>query len=88
MLILFTSSREGRSRRVEGFLSQVLQRRRNHDTFAIHNVTSEQRPDLLEKFAISETPTLLVVDGNRVKGRLSQPRGCQQINAFLSPWLK
>jgi hypothetical protein len=88
MLIFFTSSRDGRSRRAEGFLAQVLQRRRNHETFTVRVVAREERPDLLERFRIEVTPTLVVVQEKRVRGRLPQPRGCEDIQTFLSPWLK
>jgi hypothetical protein len=87
MLILFTSNREGRSRRAEGFLAQVLQRRRNHETFAVRYVAREERPDLLDKFRIDQTPTIVVVEEKRVRGRLAQPRGCEEIQTFLAPWL-
>jgi hypothetical protein len=86
-LILFTSNREGRSRRAEGFLAQVLQRRRNHETFAVRYVAREERPDLLDKFRIDQTPTIVVVEERRVRGRLAQPRGCEEIQTFLAPWL-
>jgi hypothetical protein len=88
MLLFFTSSRDGRSRRAEGFLAQVLQRRRNHETFRIHYVAQEERPDLLERFRIESTPTLVVVTDKRVRGSLAQPRGCEDIQTFLAPWLK
>jgi thioredoxin-like negative regulator of GroEL len=87
-LILFTSNREGRSRRAEGFLAQVLQRRRNHETFSVRYVAREERPDLLEKFRIRDTPTIVVVEEKRVRGRLAQPRGCDEIQSFLAPWLR
>jgi thioredoxin-like negative regulator of GroEL len=87
-LIFFTSSRDGRSRRAEGFLAQVLQRRRNHETFAVRYVAQEERPDLLERFRIEQTPTIVVVADRRVQGRLPQPRGCEEIQTFLAPWLK
>ena len=87
-MIFFTSSREGRSRRAEGFLAQVLQRRRNHETFTVHYVAREERPDLLERFRIERTPSLVVVEAKRVRGRLTQPRGCEEIQTFLAPWLK
>jgi len=87
-LILFTSNREGRSRRAEGFLAQVLQRRRNHQTFNIRYVAREERPDLLEKFGVEQTPTIVVVEKRRVRGRLHQPRGCDEIHEFLAPWLR
>jgi thioredoxin-like negative regulator of GroEL len=87
-LIFFTSSTEGKSRRAEGFLAQVLQRRRNHDTFTVRYVAREERPDLLERFRIETTPTIVVVEDKRVRGRLAQPRGCEEIQTFLAPWLK
>lgn len=87
-LLFFTSSRDGRSRRTEGFLAQVLQRRRNHETFTVRYVTREERPDLLERFRIQQTPTLVVVQENRVHSRLPVPRGAEEIQTFLAPWLK
>jgi hypothetical protein len=37
-LLFFFDARSGRSRRVEGFLAQVLQHRRNHDTFHLYRI--------------------------------------------------
>lgn len=87
-LIFFKSATEGRSRRAEGFLAQVLQRRRNHETFSVHYVAREERPELLERYRIERTPTLVVVEDKRIRGRLAQPRGSQEIQTFLAPWLK
>jgi thioredoxin-like negative regulator of GroEL len=65
-----------------------LQRRRNHETFSVVRVDEEERPDLLEHFKIETVPTLIVVDGRRVAGRLERPRGCRDIEGFLQPWLQ
>jgi len=65
----------------------VLQRRRNHDTFRFYAVAQEQRPDLIEKFRIAELPTLVVLEGKTVRGRLEGAAGCRQIETFLAPWL-
>lgn len=86
-LVFFHSGLSGNCRRVEGFLAQVLQRRRNHGTFRLYNVAQEERPDLLERFEITKTPTLVVIDGNTVQARLEHPRGCREIERFLAPWL-
>ncbi len=86
-LVFFHSSTSGRCRRVEGFIAQVLQRRRNHSTFKIYRVDAEERPDLFERFGVQSTPTLLVLERKVVQGRLAQPRGCKQIEEFLAPWL-
>jgi hypothetical protein len=66
----------------------VLQRRRNHETCAIRYVAREERPDLLERFRVADTPTIVVVEEKRVRGRLAQPRGCEDIQTFLAPWLR
>jgi thioredoxin-like negative regulator of GroEL len=86
-LVFFHSAVSGHCRRVEGFLAQVLQRRRNHGTFKVLRVAEEERPDLIERFKIDTLPTLVVVEGKSVAGRLERPRGCRDIEGFLSPWL-
>lgn len=87
-LIFFTSAVSGQCRRVEGYLAQVLQRRRNHGTFKVVTVRADERPDLIERFGIAELPTLVVVDENTERARLGRPRGCKQIESLLAPWLK
>ena len=87
-LVFFTSSTSGRCRRVEGFLAQVLQRRKNHGTFKLVVVDESERPDLLRRFQVDEVPTLVVIEGRHVEARLPRPRGCRQIETFLSPWLR
>ncbi len=86
-LVFFYSSTSGRCRRVEGFIAQVLQRRRNHSTFKLYRVAAEERPDLFRRFGVESTPTLVVTKQRTVQGRLVQPRGCREIEQFLAPWL-
>jgi thioredoxin-like negative regulator of GroEL len=88
ILVFFFSRLSGSSRRVEGYLAQVLQRRSNHDTFTLHRVESERRPDLVERLRVEELPTILVIEQKRVRARLERPRGCAQITEVLAPWLK
>jgi thioredoxin-like negative regulator of GroEL len=87
-LVFFYSNVSGRCRRVDGYLSQVLQRRKNHETFKLYRVAQEQRPDLVERFCVDDLPTLLVVQNKLVRGRLARPRTSQDIESFLSPWLQ
>jgi thioredoxin-like negative regulator of GroEL len=86
-LVFFQSSSSGRSRRVEGFLAQVLQRRANHDTFRIYRVDAQQEAELVERFGVETIPTLVIVEEKHVKGQLPNPRGCRDIEKFLAPWL-
>ena len=87
-LLFFCSPSSGRSRRTEGHLAQVLQRRHNHESFEIIRVGAEDRPDLVERFRVERVPTLLVVEDNAVKCRIVAPRGCRDLEAGLAPWLR
>lgn len=87
-LVYFHSAQSGHCRRVEGFLAQVLQRRRNHETFKVLHVEQRQRPDLFERFRVDGVPTLLLIESKAVRGRLESPRSCVDIERFLGPWLR
>jgi thioredoxin-like negative regulator of GroEL len=87
-LVFFHSDVSGNCRRVEGFLAQVLQRRHNHGTFKLYRVDQAERPDLAERFGVTELPTLVVVESKRVRAKLEKPRGCREIERFLAPWLR
>jgi Thioredoxin len=87
VLVFFYSQTSGASRRAEGFLAQVLQRRRNHDTFALRRVECGSRPDITGRFGIERLPALAVVEDKRVRAKIEQPRGCVEIQTMLAPWL-
>jgi thioredoxin-like negative regulator of GroEL len=87
-LVYFHSSRSGKCRRIEGYIAQVLQHRRNHETFKYYAVAQEERPDLLEKFGIELTPTIVVLERQSIAARLESPNGSKEIERFLQPWLK
>jgi hypothetical protein len=87
-LAFFYSPRSGKSRRADGYLAQVLQHRRNHDTFQLVRVDVDRRPDLATRFRVTETPTLIIIAGNRTRARVVNPTGCHQITRLLRAWLK
>jgi thioredoxin-like negative regulator of GroEL len=86
-LLFFYSLTSGSSRRAEGFLAQVLQRRRNHQAFLLHRIDADRNPELVERFRVDAIPALVVVENKRVRARLDRPRGCAQIRETLAPWL-
>ena len=88
LLIFFGSGRSGPCRRAEGFLAEVLQRRRNHESFVVRHVEVESRPELAERYRIEQLPTILVVEDKRLRMRLEKPRGCVEIQTALAPWLR
>ncbi len=87
-LLFFYSPTSGRCRRVEAYLAQVFQRRRNHDSFRLVRVAVDRRPDLVERFRIDTLPTLLVVEDRRVRRRIVAPSGCRELEQELQEWLR
>ena len=87
-LIFFYGKTSGPCRRVEAFLSQVLQRRHNHDTFRLTRVCAETHPELIEHFRVETLPTIVVVEDRRVKKRVTSPRGRKELEEALAPWLR
>ena len=87
-LVFFYSPQSGKCRRAEGYLAQVLQRRHNHETFDLHRVSVESRPDLAERFKVESVPTIVVVEGRRIKRRITAPDGCRSLERELAPWLR
>jgi thioredoxin-like negative regulator of GroEL len=87
-LILFYSPVSGRCRRTEAFIAQVLQRRKNHDTFDLVRVAVDARPDLAERFLIKEIPTIVVVEDRKVRKRIVSPSGSRELETALAHWLR
>lgn len=65
----------------------MLQRRRNHETFELVNVSIDERPDLARRFGVEEVPTILVLEGPDVRSRIVSPRGCRDLEHALETWL-
>jgi thioredoxin 1 len=76
LLVFFSSERSGPARRMESLLAHLA--RKERDRLRVIRVDVEHQPELAEKFRIAEVPTLVLVKGKRVVGRLegraSQPR--------------
>ena len=66
----------------------MLQRRRNHDTFELVRVPVDRKPELAERFLIDEVPTIVVVEGRKVRKRIVAPSGSRELETALAPWLK
>lgn len=87
-LLFFYSPTCGSSRKAEGFLAQVLQRRRNHETFTIRRIDFQAHTALAARLGVEQPPAIVVIEANRSRARLERPRGCAAIRATLAPWLK
>ena len=87
LLLLFGEYTSGQSRRMDGFVAHVLQRRHNHGSFRYRIVLREQRPDLFERFHVDAAPTLIVIDEGAVKARLVGYHRPGAVEELLAPWL-
>ncbi len=87
LLCFVYSPTSGPSRRAEGFLAQVLQRRKNHRAFIVQRINCVERPDLAKKLGAETVPSLIVVENRRVRARLESVNGCKNIERLLEPWL-
>lgn len=87
-LLFFYAASDGEPHRTEGYLAQVLERRRNHESFVVRRIETTERPDLAERYAIRNTPTLVVLNKRQIQARLELPRSAVEIHGLLSPWLR
>jgi thioredoxin-like negative regulator of GroEL len=87
-LVVFFSGRSGVCRRIDAYLADVLQRGRNHETFALVRIDVEARRDLAERFNVTALPTYLVIEDRKVRARLEEPQSSYEIAHGLGPWLQ
>src|SRR4029077_2782219 len=87
-LVFFHSPTSGQCRRTEAHLAQTLQRRKNRSRFEVVRVNVDERPDLGERFRVDAVPTLVVIEGRRVVGRIVSPHTALDLARSLKPWLR
>ncbi len=88
VLLFFYSETSGHSRRVEGFLAHVLQRRHNHTVFTLRRIDYDVCSELARRYAVEQPPAIVVLEGTVVRARLEKPRGRAEIQSTLAPWLR
>jgi thioredoxin-like negative regulator of GroEL len=86
-LLYFYSPRSGPSRRVEAFLDQVLQERKNHAVFSRGRVDVDRTPQLAEHFDVENLPAIVVLEEGRVVRKVEGRVSVGSIRDALSPWL-
>ena len=85
MLIFFTRETSGPARRMESLLAHVA--RKERDRLRVRRVDSDEHPDLLEKFAVEEVPSLVLVMEQRVVARLDGRANMPQIEHLIEQHL-
>jgi thioredoxin-like negative regulator of GroEL len=87
-LLYFYSPKSGLSRRVEAFLDQVLQERRNHQAFTRSRVDVDRTPQLAEHFDVSDVPAIVVLEDGHIVRKVEGRVSVGSIRDTLSPWLQ
>jgi thioredoxin 2 len=85
MLVFFTRSTSGPARRMESLLAHVARKERGR--LRVRRVDADEHPELLEKFAVEEVPSLVLVVEQRVVSRLDGRANMPQIEQLLEQHL-
>jgi thioredoxin 1 len=85
VLVFFTSQRSGPARRMESLLAHIA--RKERDSLQVKLVDVDERPDLAEKFRISQVPSLALVKGKRVVARLEGRATAPKIESMIDEQL-
>jgi thioredoxin-like negative regulator of GroEL len=86
LLVFFSSTRSGPSRRMESLVAHIA--RRDRDRLRVIQVDVDQRADLVEKLAVESAPTLVLVIGKRAVARLDGRASAPRIDAMLEEHLE
>jgi thioredoxin 2 len=87
LLAFFTEPRSGPARRMESLLAHLARKERGR--LRVTRVDIEEKPDVAERLNVETVPTLLLIKGKRVVGRLegrvSAPRIERMLDQHLEP---
>jgi thioredoxin 1 len=89
LLVFFSNTQSGPARRMESLLAHLARKERAR--LRVTRVDVAERPDLAERFRVTEVPTLVLVKGKkavaRIDGRTSAPRIERMLEPHLAPEL-
>jgi thioredoxin 1 len=85
LLVFFSHERSGPARRMESLLAHVA--RKERERLRVTRVDIDRRPDLAERFAVTEVPTLVLVKDKQAVARLEGRTSAPRIERMLEPFL-
>ena len=85
LLVFFSTEQSGPARRMESLLAHVA--RKERDRLRVTRVDVDARPDLAEKFKITDVPTLVLVKEKRAVARIEGRSSAPRIERMLEPHL-
>jgi thioredoxin-like negative regulator of GroEL len=86
LVVFFTSERSGPARRMESVLAHVVRKERNR--LRVICVDADEQADLAGRFHVEQVPTLVVVGGHAVVGRLEGRASAPRIESLLASCLQ
>ena len=85
LLIFFTSHRSGPARRMESLLAHIARKERGR--LRVSKVDVDERPEVAERFRVSQVPSLALIVERRVVSRLEGRATAPRIESMLEPYL-
>ena len=85
LLVFFLSERSGPARRMESLIAHVA--RKERERLRVTSVDIDRRPDLAERFEVTQIPTLVLVKDKRAVARLDGRSSAPRIERMLAPHL-
>lgn len=83
LLVFFWSERSGPARRMESLLAHLARKERTR--VRIMRVDADRQPELADHFKVTDVPTLVLVKGKRVVGRIEGRASAPTIELMLAP---
>lgn len=85
LLVFFRSEQSGPARRMDSLIAQFARKERGRLRVTVVDV--DERPELAERFRVATVPTLVLVSGREVVGRLEGRVSAPKISRLLEPHL-
>ena len=85
MLVFFSCSRSGPSRRMESLLAHIARKERHR--LRVVQIDVDRRPDLAGRLQVETAPTLVLVAGKRAVARIDGRTSAPRIEAMLEQHL-
>lgn len=85
VLLFFATTKSGPARRMESLLAHLA--RKERDRLRIWRVDADQQKDWVERFKVSQVPTLILIKERKAVARLEGRASAPQIERMLEPYL-
>jgi thioredoxin-like negative regulator of GroEL len=85
LLVFFAAAHSGPARRMESLVAHLARKERAR--LRVTEIDIDEQPELAKRFRVTTVPTLALVKGKRVVGRLEGRVSAPRIEQMLEPHL-